>query len=179
MFCPKCGTENPDNGKFCRSCGIDLGNASAVVSGNLPQTQVPFYVDQKGKIRSNDPNQIYSSAIKNLIMGVGFLVISIVLLTTNVAGGKNWWWAMLFPAFSMLASGASQFAKLRRIEKQSNATPIQQNTLPQNQVNTSLPPMQTDFIKQQGSIYETGNLVERPSSVTEGTTKLLKIEESE
>jgi hypothetical protein len=43
----------------------------------------------------------------------------------------------------------------------------------------ALPPNQTEFIKQQGSIYETGNLVERPPSVTEGTTKLLKIEESE
>ena len=163
MFCPKCGTENPDNGKFCRSCGIDLGNVSAIVSGNLPQPQ--HYIDRKGRIRSNDSNHIYSSAIRNLIMGMGFLVISIVLLTTNVAGGHNWWWAMLFPAFSMLASGASQMARVKRLEKQSNATPIQQNTFPVNQANTALPPSQTEFIKQQGSIYETGDLIERPPSV--------------
>ncbi len=179
MYCPKCGTENPDNGKFCRSCGIDLGNASAVVSGNLPQNQPPFYVDRKGRVRSNDPNQIFSSAIRNLIMGFGFLVISAVLAITNVAGGKNWWWAMLFPAFSMLASGVSQMAKVKRLEKRGNATPIQQNTLPTNQANTALPPNQTEFIKPQGSIYDTGNLVERPPSVVENTTKLLKLDDQE
>ncbi len=178
MFCPKCGTENPDNGKFCRSCGIDLVNVSAIVSGNLPP-QPQHYIDRKGRVRSNDPNQIFSSAIKNLIMGFGFLVISAVLAITNVAGGHAWWWAMLFPAFSMIASGVSQMAKLKRIEKQTNATPIQQTSFPGNQANTALPPNQTEFVKQQGSIYDTGDLLERPASVTENTTKLLKIEENE
>ena len=26
MFCPKCGTELPDNAKFCLSCGEKLTN---------------------------------------------------------------------------------------------------------------------------------------------------------
>jgi hypothetical protein len=163
-----------------------FAEVAALILATLRQLSVEIcrkinrlYVDRKGKIRSNDPNQIYSSAIKNLIMGVGFLVISIVLLTTNVAGGHNWWWAMLFPAFSMLASGVSQMAKVKRIEKQGNATAIQQNTLPINQVNTALPPIQTEFIKQQGSIYDTGNLIERPPSVVENTTKLLKLDDKE
>jgi len=25
MFCPKCGTENPDKAKFCSKCGAELG----------------------------------------------------------------------------------------------------------------------------------------------------------
>jgi hypothetical protein len=179
MYCPKCGTENPSNGKFCRSCGTDLGNVASALSGDLQPLQPLTYIDHKGKIRSNDPNQIHGSAVRNLVMGLGFLIISIVLLTTNVAGGHNWWWAMLFPAFSMLASGASQMAKVKRLEKQANATPIQQNTFPQSQVNNTLPPIQTEFIKQQGSIYETGNLIERPPSVIENTTKLLKLDDKE
>jgi uncharacterized membrane protein len=28
MFCPKCGTENPDDAKFCSKCGAGLGATS-------------------------------------------------------------------------------------------------------------------------------------------------------
>ena len=156
-----------------------MGNVASALSGDLQRAIPKTYIDRKGRIRSNDPDQIFSSAIRNLIMGFGFLVISAVLAITNVAGGHTWWWAMLFPAFSMIASGVSQMARVKRLEKQSNATPIRQNSLPQSQVNTALPPIQTEFIKQQGSIYETGDLIERPPSVIENTTKLLKLDDKE
>jgi len=29
MFCPKCGTENPNGAKFCSKCGAELGAAPA------------------------------------------------------------------------------------------------------------------------------------------------------
>ena len=29
MFCPKCGTENPEGAKFCSKCGAELGAATA------------------------------------------------------------------------------------------------------------------------------------------------------
>ena len=35
MFCPKCGTKNPETGKFCRKCGIDISNLNDTISGNL------------------------------------------------------------------------------------------------------------------------------------------------
>ena len=28
MFCPKCGTENPDEAKFCSKCGAGMGGAA-------------------------------------------------------------------------------------------------------------------------------------------------------
>lgn len=196
MFCPKCGIENPETGRFCRRCGADLGNVSAALSGNLPAgrpaaaaaAEPNYYIDHKGKMRSNDPDEIWSQAIRNLIMGCGFLVISVVLFTTNVAGGRAWWWAMLFPAFSMLAMGVSQWAKVRRkTSGKQNAeisgggfagAPTQnQFASVSGQSNQSLPPppAQPDYVRPpQKSIYDTGELVIQPS-VTEDTTRHLEI----
>ncbi len=33
MFCPKCGTENPDETKFCSKCGASLGAGAAPTGG--------------------------------------------------------------------------------------------------------------------------------------------------
>jgi hypothetical protein len=173
MFCQKCGTQNPDNGRFCRSCGNDLGNVAAVPPVQLQQ-QPDYYIDHRGRRRSNNPDDIWSHAIRNIMMGAGFLVISMALLLTNVAGGHAWWWAMLFPAFSLLATGISQAAKVKRLEKKGSAAPIMQNQFSSNQPNAPLPPSQTDYAQPQGSIYETGELLS-PPSVTEGTTRHLEI----
>jgi hypothetical protein len=179
MFCPKCGTQNPETGKFCRSCGADLGNVSAALSGNLKPSEPSYYIDHRGRTRSNDPDEIWSQAIRSFIMGFGFLIVSIVLLMTGVAGGKAWWWAMLFPAFSMMAVGISQWAKVNRMEKKRQNGEIHSAPSPQftpNQPNTALPPTQTDYVQPpQKSIYDTGELVAPPLSVTENTTRHLEI----
>ena len=177
MFCPKCGTQNPDTGKFCRSCGSDLSSVSAVLSGKLP-SEPPHYAGRGGRRHSNDPDELWSLAVKDLIMGFGFLIVSVVLLVTNVASGKFWWWAMLFPAFSLLAVGASRWVKVNRMEKKAlngeNASLNAQAQFASSQANTALPPTQTEFIKPQKSIYDTGEFV-APPSVTEGTTRHLEI----
>jgi hypothetical protein len=174
MYCPKCGTENPDNGKFCRSCGIDLGNVSAAVSGNLvPQTVSPELLSRKGRPIS------WESAITSTLMGVAFLGVAMALAFSQT--GNGWWFWMLIPASTMLGKGLSKVIQLKRYEQENSARMLNmlQNQLPNNQQNINLPPVQQEFIKPASSIYDTGNLVERPPSVTEGTTKLLKIEESE
>lgn len=174
MFCQKCGTQNPDAGRFCRSCGNAINVAA------LPVTE-DFAIDHKGKKRTANPNDIWASAIRNMLSGLGFFIMSMILLTTDIARGQKWWWAMLFPAFSLLATGVSQYAKVRRIEKQRGVYHSGQQTqvqpAPQN---TALPPTQQDYIAPQapqrsGSIYDTGEFEVRPPSVTEGTTRHLEI----
>ena len=176
MFCPKCGTQNPDNGKFCRSCGNSLSALSAISGAEVNLKDV--YIDRRGRVRSNDPDDLWSSGIKLMIMGIGFLIVSVVLLNTNVAGGQAWWWAMLFPAFSMLAGGVSNMTKAKRIEKKKAAASFAasnvQNQIPPSPAGSALPPTQTDYIAPAvESRYKTDDLV--PPSVTEETTRHLEI----
>ena len=109
------------------------------------------------------------------MMGIGFLIVSLVLLFTGVANGQKWWWAMLFPAFAMLATGISQFVKYGHLEEKRSVNIVQQPSLTGNQPLQGLPPTQSDYVKPQNSVYDTGDLVEVPLSVTENTTRHLEI----
>lgn len=40
MFCPKCGTQNPDNAAFCSKCGNNLRAGAAPNMGPGPQPQM-------------------------------------------------------------------------------------------------------------------------------------------
>ena len=167
MFCPKCGTENPETGRFCRQCGTDLGNVSSALSGELRQPQLPVLLSRKGKPVS------WESAIVKLFTGLAFVGVTIALAGSQM--GRGWWFWMLIPAFSGIGTGIAQLVQLRKYEKQNS--PVfsvnSPNQIPMVQ-QSSLPPSQNDYIKPQQSIYDTGELVIQPS-VTEDTTRHLEI----
>lgn len=164
MFCPKCGGQNPETGKFCRACGTDLGNVSSALSAPHQPQQL---VNHKGK-----PVH-WEGAISKLFTGLAFLVISIALAFSDM--GRGWWFWMLIPAFGALGTGVAQYMQLRKAEgKPLGFTPVQpimpiQPSKPQD----SLPPPQTEFVAPE-SRYKTGELV--PPSVTENTTRHLEID---
>jgi hypothetical protein len=164
MFCPKCGTENSDDGKFCRSCGANIIGVLAVVDGNLPEN---LAAPESSKIA-----EMYSTGIRNTILGAGFLVTTIFV--KSMPGDTYFWLLFLIPAFCLLASGVSRIMKAEELKKPRKSTPFYIPTLPVNQPNKELPPNQTEYVKPRKSIYETEDLVERPTSVTENTTKLLQ-----
>ncbi len=176
MFCPKCGTQNPETGRFCRSCGADLGNVSAALSGDLP---AQFTGRKAARLhreisRRQNPDEVFGDSIKQIISGIGFLIVAIALLTTGVAGGKAWWWAMLFPAFGLLSKGISDYVKSKRMEKsQVGFSNQSQNILNQPPTNAALPPIKTEYIAPD-SRYKTGDLV--PPSVIENTTRHLEMD---
>ena len=165
MFCPKCGQQNPDNGKFCRSCGTDLGNVSGALAAG-PQ-HAPL-VDKKGKPVS------WEGAITKFATGIAFLVISIVLATTGMAGGRTWWFWMLIPAFTMMASGIAQYIQITKLEK---GMPVYSPIDPVKAIDPAsahaLPPQQTQWVSPE-SKYKTGDLV--PPSVTDNTTRHLEMD---
>ena len=146
MFCQKCGTKNPDNGKYCRSCGIDLGNVAEPTGLKIKSND--YYIDRRGRVRSNDPDDLWSAGVRNTVLGIGFLIVSIVLFFTNVAGGNAWWWAMLFPAFSLIASGIGNLSKSKRLERKKMQIPGQpQSSTIYSQPQAGLPPSSADYIQ--------------------------------
>lgn len=193
MFCPKCGTENPEEGKFCRKCGTDISGVSRVI-GNEPHTGFDLMGTGPGDDlsvyglgissdtrnsaggcqTSNDPDDLFAGGIRSAIFGFGFLVISCVLFFTNVAGGNSWWWAMLFPAFAMLASGIGNVAKSRRLENKIRSSGVPGHETVEPGAGTKvLDQARTPFVApDRTEQYETGDLV--PPSVVEETTKHLR-----
>jgi len=171
MFCPKCGTQNPDDGRFCRSCGADLGNVSAALTGRSPQ--VPYVVDPRKRGVS------WESAITKIFTGIAFLTVAIILAVSGKFGAQVWWFWLLIPAFATLGGGIAQFVQLKKFEKKeaSFAPQNTQNVINSAPQNNALPPTQTDYVSPpKGSIYDTGDLAERPGSVTESTTRHLEMD---
>ena len=165
MFCPKCGGQNPETGKFCRSCGTDLGNVSSALAG---RPAVPQLVSKKGKPIS------WEGAITKFATGAAFLAIAVALAVTNMAGGKVWWFWMLIPAFTMMGSGIAQYVQLKKSENGPlvHAPSESPNSFP-SQSGNALPPPQTQFAQPE-SRYKTGDLV--PPSVTDNTTRHLEMD---
>ncbi len=166
MFCPKCGTQNPETGKFCRSCGTDLGNVSQALSSPTPLAQQQI-LNHKGKPIS------YESALGKLFMGVAFLAVTIALVVTGM--GRGWWFWMLIPAFGSLGAGLAQWIQIRKSEgKSAFITPVQpMQPLNPPRAGDQLPAGRTEWAQAE-SQYKTGDLV--PPSVTEGTTRHLEVD---
>lgn len=165
MFCPKCGGQNPEEGKFCRSCGTSLVSG---LSALATESSVHPLVDKKGKPVN------WEGAITKFATGIAFLAIAIVLAVTNMAGGKVWWFWMLIPAFTMIGSGVAQYIQLKKLEKGPTTyipTEAVNNFSPTS--NVALPSPQTEWVAPE-SRYKTGDLV--PPSVIENTTRHLQMD---
>lgn len=167
MFCPKCGTENPDNGKFCRHCGIDISAVSVAINEGISAVACGSKKSKRGGL---------DAAIAKFSVGVSFLVISIALSMTP--NGSQWWFWMLIPAFACMGSGIAQFMQYRqtrsRLDESSKMIQMQAGT----GADAGLPPANvSDFVRPANpAAAKTGEFV--PTSVTEDTTRHLNEKEA-
>jgi len=63
MYCPKCGAQAADETKYCRACGQGLTLVSQAMMKSLP-------------VADKDQQKL-EKAIKNISLGIGFLIISV------------------------------------------------------------------------------------------------------
>ncbi len=168
MFCPKCATENIDGARFCRSCGIDVSLVPQALAGTLPQAAPVVEDDDDDSRRSRrrhrrGKNPSIEGGLRNIFVGVGFLMVAIALAFTPM--GRMWWFWMLIPAFSMIGGGVAEYMRAK------------------NEPDMILPPAAQGRPQMSRSAFagelpqrERSDLMAPPPSVTEGTTRHLGAE---
>lgn len=181
MFCPKCGTENPENGKFCRSCGTDLLPVSDALAGKSNNQTPDFWMMSPRQMRSRQMQMFdkkgkpvsWESAMGKLFTGLAFLAVTIALAFSQA--GHGWWFWMLIPAFSMIGNAVAKIIQLKKTPSNNfSVSPAETAKNIASGANNALPQSQTDYISPAvESRYKTGDLV--PPSVVEGTTRHLEI----
>ena len=160
MFCPKCATQNVDGASFCRSCGANISLVPQALTGQLPAASVNEGIERAfRRKRRKEPS--LDDGIRHLMMGIAFVVVSI-LIGKYSPGGWTWWYWMLIPAATFLGRGISDIVRSRQIK---TVSPV----VAQPQMNAgarleSLPSLRT------------GELRSPVPSVTEGTTRHLGAE---
>lgn len=162
MFCPKCATQNLEGASFCRVCGANISLVPQALTGQMVQQAPPeeMVEDGCGSRRRRRPLTL-EVAMKNMFMGVAFLIIAIALSRSI---GAAWWFWMLIPAFSLMGKGVAQFMRVKERDKQQAMMPPRMPSLqPAQPAPPVFPP-------------RTGELRPPLPSVTEGTTRHLGVE---
>jgi hypothetical protein len=168
MYCPKCATANADEVKFCRSCGANLSLVPQALTGQLPESRDTRrrgrHRNRHGRDEDGPPN--LGRGITQLIMGVGFLIAALAIFFSP--GGQGWWWAMLFPGFTLLGKGIADIVTVR------TAMNLPQGQTQAGQMQAGPPQAAMPPARNTGEIapQQAYNPLP-PPSVTEGTTRHL------
>jgi hypothetical protein len=156
MYCPKCGTQNLEDVKYCRSCGAYLSLVPQALSGELAEERAVGH-DAEGKPYDRRGRRIHhqpslASGIQTVSAGTAFLIIAIALFLT----GKAWGLWMLIPAFVILGKGIGEIVTAKQSQLSATAAP------PAARTTGELEPER-----------KYGALPASPPSVTENTTRHL------
>ena len=147
MYCPKCGSQNADETKFCRGCGAELSNVLAALEGKKPKSSTSL---------AERAISLNSRGIRGVLGGIGFLFVAAVIWSRPPYDGIFWLLPLTFASI-FVSTGISRFVQARGLKALSKGS--DQLTFASGQM---------DYVKPQRSIYETDDLV--PASVTEHTT---------
>jgi zinc-ribbon domain len=156
MYCPSCGSQNADETKFCRMCGANLALVPQALTGQLPGDRDSRRHRRRRRDENRPPN--IGHGLTRAFMGVGFLIVALAIFVSP--GGRGWWWAMLFPAFSLIGQGVAEIVSANVALKQMRGNQPTTAAVPERRVTGELSPEPPGFHIP-------------PPSVTENTTRHL------
>ncbi len=168
MYCPKCGTENIEEARFCRGCGVDIGMVSQALNGQLPEKRSPGHDLEEpshghsGRHKRREKEPRIDKAITNIFTGIGFILVAAMVFVFAPAG-KIWWFWMLIPAFTMLGGGVAEYVRYRHSKGE-------ELKAPGGEARAAVPPARVSALPPRN----TSEMVP-PPSVTEGTTRHLGV----
>jgi len=163
MYCPKCAALNDDTGRFCRGCGVNLEPVTlALAPDRLPQPTVDW-LEKYGEGRSRI---VTGGALLGTSLVIGIVPALIFLGREGMAWLAIWTvffgWMACWGVIS-LASGLGKMAKAKTMRRE------------MERLGVGPAASQASF-----TAYEppalgkaTTSQLQKPLSVTEGTTKLL------
>ncbi|HEV2912424.1 MAG TPA: zinc ribbon domain-containing protein [Pyrinomonadaceae bacterium] len=176
MYCPNCGTNNLEGARYCRSCGVDISLVPQALTGRMIEDKSVAVRDEgrRGRRRQKGEPSL-EKAIKNIFMGLAFLVITLVLAFTPM--GTAWWFWMFIPAFAMIGGGVAEWIRLKQAEARALApASMMPPMMAQPRAAAALPQRNAAAAAEQFPPRSTAELVMPPPSVTEGTTRHLNDE---
>jgi hypothetical protein len=164
MVCSNCGNGCDAGEKFCRKCGTDLGNPLVMrVKESFPQKK--GLAENLSAAHSKDPDELTGNGIGSVIMGDGFLMVSVILSATHTAISSLLWLLLLIPAFFFFGKGFADVLLARQIRRRLKSLDAV------SAINELSPPRAS--IAEVFKHHTSGELVATPS-VTERTTRRLK-----
>lgn len=176
MFCPRCGSPNPDTTKFCRQCGLGLQQLTGyVASGGTAQLSQP----------KSAPADLISKATdgmtpkQQMVLMIMLMVMSPAIFGVLGLGSLSGISAVLMPigiVFTVMRYKAQQ-RKLKEAMQQQMYPPMSPHQMPPN-VPYSLPQPGQQPVTQtshQPPVYQPSppptNPLKPPASVVEDETK--------
>ena len=166
MYCPKCGAQNIDDAQFCRACGANISLVPQALTGRLPASapveDAVVSRSERRSMRHREKEQpSLERGISHIFMGIAFILISLAIWRF-MPGGFTWWFWMLIPAFALIGKGVGNLAHLK-YERQL-APPAPTTAVP--------PPSRYNELPSR----DTSEFLSPPTSVTEGTTRHLGVD---
>lgn len=104
MYCPNCGSNQPDDKRFCTSCGTNLGAVSAALSGQIA-VPIPAPSTDLIEAEARYRRQI-ASAIQHGAPGLGLLVAALLTAAFRPIP-VAWFWI----CFGLTIGGISTLGK--------------------------------------------------------------------